>query len=141
MAVLWRTGTPISGRDVHKRLRYPRPVAYTTVMTVLDRLEKKGVVERQRDGRAWLYSTDKTCVDLHVDEIISMLAGCGHGHADETLDAVRARLDEVAVDGVSCQTSGDPDWNPGRTCMFLPACSAQGNSCSDCQVRSRSRAS
>ena len=32
-----------------------REIAYTTVMTVLDRLAKKGLVTRDRDGRAWRY--------------------------------------------------------------------------------------
>ena len=32
-----------------------REIAYTTVMTVLDRLSKKGLVTRVRDGRAWRY--------------------------------------------------------------------------------------
>jgi predicted transcriptional regulator len=33
-----------------------RAAAYTTVMTVLDRLYKKGLLERQREGRAYVYS-------------------------------------------------------------------------------------
>lgn len=33
-----------------------RDLAHTTVMTVLDRLAKKGFLQRSRDGRAWRYS-------------------------------------------------------------------------------------
>ena len=33
-----------------------RPRAYTTIMTILDRLAQKGVVGRQKAGRAWLYT-------------------------------------------------------------------------------------
>jgi predicted transcriptional regulator len=33
-----------------------RPLAYTTVMTVLDRMREKGVVIRQKQGRAYVYS-------------------------------------------------------------------------------------
>ncbi len=32
-----------------------RPLAYTTVMTVLDRMAAKGVVARRKKGRAYLY--------------------------------------------------------------------------------------
>jgi predicted transcriptional regulator len=54
MEVLWDRGEPVLIRDVVGALE-ARDLAYTTVMTVLDRLEKKDVVRRQRDGRAWRY--------------------------------------------------------------------------------------
>lgn len=134
MAVLWRARKPLSVRDVHELLHYSREVAYTTVLTVLDRLAKKSVVERKLDGRAWLYRPLKTCVDLHVDEILALLSGCGNGHADEILDGVRARLPEVVIAGQhSCLTSGDPAWTPpARACMFINACMAAGLNCSEC---------
>ncbi|SFB39655.1 Predicted transcriptional regulator [Nocardioides alpinus] len=44
-----------SGREVHERLS-GRDLAYTTVMTVLDRLVAKDVVVRERDGRAYRYA-------------------------------------------------------------------------------------
>src|SRR5688572_12019197 len=53
MDVLWRTNA-VSVRTVQGQL--PRPVAYTTVMTTLDRLFKKGFVARARDGRAFVYT-------------------------------------------------------------------------------------
>ena len=88
MAVLWRAGASLSVRDVHERLHYARDVAYTTVLTVLDRLAKKGTVERTLDGRAWLYRSTKSCVDLHVEEILGLLGGCGQGHAERIMAEV-----------------------------------------------------
>lgn len=41
-------------REVAEALQ-ERDLAYTTVMTVLDRLAGKGMVEREREGRAWSY--------------------------------------------------------------------------------------
>jgi len=38
------------------RAGLPRPLAYTTVMTVLDRMCGKGLVKRRKRGRAWSYS-------------------------------------------------------------------------------------
>jgi predicted transcriptional regulator len=49
---LWRRATPASVRDV--REDYPE-AAYTTLMTTLDRLYRKGVLQRERSGRAYLY--------------------------------------------------------------------------------------
>lgn len=52
--VLWRAGGPCTVRSVHDQLADPE-LAYTTVMTVLDRMAKKGLVDRERAGRAWQY--------------------------------------------------------------------------------------
>jgi predicted transcriptional regulator len=54
MDVLWDRGSPATVRDVAEALR-ARELAYTTVMTVLDRLAGKEMVERERVGRAWSY--------------------------------------------------------------------------------------
>lgn len=56
MNVLWDHGDDQSVRDVLNRLQPTRSLAYTTVMTVLDRLAKKGLAHRTRSGRTWLYS-------------------------------------------------------------------------------------
>jgi predicted transcriptional regulator len=54
MDVLWDAVTPMTVREVSVKLT-ERNLAHTTVMTVLDRLAKKGFAMRQRDGRAWRY--------------------------------------------------------------------------------------
>jgi predicted transcriptional regulator len=53
MEILW-SRPQSSVRDVVDRLQ--RPLAYTTVMTTLDRLYKKGLLERYKSQRAFLYS-------------------------------------------------------------------------------------
>jgi predicted transcriptional regulator len=55
MDVLWSGDEPLRVRDVRLRLAPERPLAYTTVMTVLDNLHRKGWVRRELDGRAYLY--------------------------------------------------------------------------------------
>ena len=57
MEVVWQTGET-TVRRVQSAL--PRPVAYTTVMTTLDRLFKKGFVLRSRAGRAFVYRATHT---------------------------------------------------------------------------------
>ena len=57
LEVLWSDGE-CSVREVVRRLR--RPVAYTTVMTTLDRLFKKDVVGRRMQDRAYIYSPSVT---------------------------------------------------------------------------------
>jgi predicted transcriptional regulator len=53
METVWRHGE-CNVRDVADRLE--RPLAYTTVMTTLDRLFKKGLLERRKEQRAFLYT-------------------------------------------------------------------------------------
>lgn len=52
--LLWRSTGPQAVRDVQESLQ--GDLAYTTVMTTLDRLYKKGLLERRREGQAFLYS-------------------------------------------------------------------------------------
>src|ERR1043166_8313643 len=53
METLWRHGEA-NVRDVAERIE--RPLAYTTVMTTLDRLYKKGMLVRRKEERAFLYA-------------------------------------------------------------------------------------
>jgi predicted transcriptional regulator len=54
MKVVWRL-KDASVRDVYETLRDRRPVAYTTVMTMMTTLEAKGYLKRALDGRAFRY--------------------------------------------------------------------------------------
>jgi predicted transcriptional regulator len=53
--VLWDDGGWLTPGEVNEALADARPLAYTTVMTILVRLHEKGVVERERRGRTWTY--------------------------------------------------------------------------------------
>jgi predicted transcriptional regulator len=55
MEVIWSQDRPYLVREVRERLTYGRPVAYTTVMTVMTILHGKGVLRREKHGRAWRY--------------------------------------------------------------------------------------
>jgi predicted transcriptional regulator len=54
MEALWSADAPVTARDVQDALS-DRHLATTTVLTVLGRLERKGLVTRQRAGRAHRY--------------------------------------------------------------------------------------
>ncbi len=55
MDVMWAADRPFVVREVRERMRYDKPVAYTTVMTVMGILFRKGVLLREKNGRAWRY--------------------------------------------------------------------------------------
>jgi predicted transcriptional regulator len=52
---LWEQGRPMLVREMVEALHGQRPLAYTTVMTVMENLHRKGWLRRERDGRAWRY--------------------------------------------------------------------------------------
>ena len=52
---LWSIEDTASVREVWEQLRREREIAYTTVMSTLDNLHRKGLLERERDGRAYRY--------------------------------------------------------------------------------------
>jgi len=54
---MWSYHRPASVRNVLEDLRRDREIAYTTVMTVMDNLHKKGLLRRKPEGRAYVYET------------------------------------------------------------------------------------
>lgn len=55
MDQLWAARGPVSVRAVRDAMQSTRPLAYTTVMTVMDRLFHKGWLVRDRVGRSYQY--------------------------------------------------------------------------------------
>lgn len=106
MDVLWSRPAPTSVRDVHEELASGRSIAYTTVMTVLDRLAKKGIVARSLDGRAWLYRPARSRLDLHVDTVNESLTGLS---AEERAEVLRRVAEtEVAADDAEAAEAEEP---------------------------------
>ncbi len=54
MRALWKLGEA-RVPDVRRVLEWDRPLAYTTVMTVLSRLVEKGFLQREKEGRFYVY--------------------------------------------------------------------------------------
>jgi predicted transcriptional regulator len=75
MAQLWAAPGPLTVREVHDRL--DRELAYTTVMTVLGRLAKKGVVRQERDGKAYRYAAASTREQLAASLMLDALGDVG----------------------------------------------------------------
>jgi predicted transcriptional regulator len=57
---LWEWGRPALVREMVDDLHRDRPLAYTTVMTVMENLYRKGWLRRERDGRAWRYEPTRS---------------------------------------------------------------------------------
>jgi len=99
MEILWREGN-LAVRDVQTRLA--RPAAYTTVMTTLDRLYKKGVLGRVQAGRAFLYSPATTREQLRAAIASRVLTGLLQARGDAAVPVL-----SNLVDTVGAQDGGD----------------------------------
>lgn len=55
MRAIWARGEPVTVRDVLGDVEADRRLAYTTVMTVMGNLRKKGWLRRHDEGRAYRY--------------------------------------------------------------------------------------
>lgn len=56
MDLVWSSDEPVTVRRVMEALAAERPLAYTTVQTVMDRLARKGLLARRAMGKANVYS-------------------------------------------------------------------------------------
>lgn len=71
MKTLWQLGEA-TVRQVNAELNRRRPLAYTTVLTLLDRLTRKGAAGRRKQGRAHLYRPlipRAAAVELAIDRL------------------------------------------------------------------------
>jgi predicted transcriptional regulator len=65
---LWPMGEG-TVREIRDRLAPRLPRAYTTIMTIMDRLARKGIVERRKTGRAYVYRANLTAEDARAQAL------------------------------------------------------------------------
>ena len=70
MKAIWLEGA-VTVLQVQNSLKAKRPLAYTTILTVLDRLAKKGALQRIRKGKAYHYEPTISFVELARNSISS----------------------------------------------------------------------
>lgn len=83
MELIWSKGVQakVTVREVHEELAEEKQLAYTTVMTVMGNLAKKGFLKAEKSGLAYLYSPSSTkeeflerAVGKIIDELLSDFA-------------------------------------------------------------------
>ena len=103
MEHFWANRGGATVRDV--RAKMGSELAYTTLMTTLDRLHKKGLLDRRREGRAFVYAARQSRGEFHGGVLRRLLDGAlGTGTSaapvlsslvDTVGDVDRALLDEL----------------------------------------------
>jgi len=56
MRRVWDHDGPVTVRELYEDLQRERAIAYTTVMSTMDNLHRKGWLARERDGKAYRYT-------------------------------------------------------------------------------------
>ncbi len=100
MEIIW-AHSPATAREVCDRMHGRRERAYTTIMTTVDRLHRKGLLDREKDGLAWRYepALSKTSFEKAVAD--GLAAGILKAHGETALAAfvdAAARVDESLLD-------------------------------------------
>src|SRR5271170_5438679 len=72
MNTLWPIGEG-TVREIRDLLAARRPRAYTTIMTIMDRLARKGVVERVKAGRAYVYRPRLSAEDARAQALVLVI--------------------------------------------------------------------
>lgn len=108
MNTLWPLGEA-SVRQIQQRLARSRPRAYTTIMTIMDRLAHKGVVERRKVGRAYLYRPNLTAEQARTHAVEQVVEGFFAGSAEALASHVSGgrRVPEAAARSAAAQVARD----------------------------------
>ncbi|GGB32850.1 transcriptional regulator BlaI [Gordonia jinhuaensis] len=112
---LWSSEEPQTVRQVHAALAAERGLAYTTVMTVLQRLAKKNLVAQIRDDRAHRYSPSYRREDLVASLMVDALSEADESQARHAalvsfvgkVGADEARALRRALDELEASQHGD----------------------------------
>jgi predicted transcriptional regulator len=91
MDQVWSRPGPVTVRDICTKLRRERVIAYTTVMSTMDNLHRKGLLAREKDGKAYRY-TAVTSRDEYSARMMSE-AMAEAGDTEAVLTRFIARMD------------------------------------------------
>jgi len=84
-------------KDVQRIVAQSRPLAYTTIMTVLDRLVRKGKITRRKVGRAFVYAPQASRDSMRRAAIRELLDGFFDGSEEQLMLFLRAPEARVAA--------------------------------------------
>ena len=84
MKTLWPVGEA-TVREIRERLAPRLPRAYTTIMTIMDRLARKGVVERRKTGRAYVYRPVLAAEDARAQALRQVIENFFEGSKEALL--------------------------------------------------------
>lgn len=94
MNTLWPMGEA-SVRQIRDELAGRLPRAYTTIMTIMDRLARKGVVERRKTGRAYVYRPNLSAEEARTQALGQVVEGFFGGSREAVLKELGASTESA----------------------------------------------
>ena len=119
MDVRWDGDGRYVEREVRERMRYGRPIAYTTVMTVMNILHRKGVLHRDKLGRAWQYWPVEARED-HDARLMAEALRAG-GDEDVTMRRFLERVNDEEMESLRSALAAARSRRPGGALSAEPA--------------------
>jgi predicted transcriptional regulator len=101
---LWPMGEG-TVREIRDRLAERLPRAYTTIMTIMDRLARKGIVERKKAGRAYVYRANLSAEDARSQAVGHVIEKFFAGSKDALLAHLAAASHPPLVRAVGAGAS------------------------------------
>ena len=96
MELVWsRRWERFSVADVHRALQRRRPLAYTTVMTTVARLHAKGLLERRREGKRYVYRPRTSREGFLEHMALQVLQGLREEGTRAAVAFLAERIDQV----------------------------------------------
>ena len=113
MMILWRTGKPMSRLEIEERMQKKRNLSKTTILSFLSRLEEKGFVRVEKEGRSNRYLPlveEKDYLEQESSAILKKLYGSsvkkfvaalydGDGLSKEQIHELKDYLDSLSEGG------------------------------------------
>jgi predicted transcriptional regulator len=81
MQMVWDHGRPVTVRELFDQLSQDRVIAYTTVMSTMDNLHRKGWLTRVKEGKAYRYTATASREEYSARLMREALAGGGDTEA------------------------------------------------------------
>ena len=78
---VWDHPSPVTVRELFDELRRERAIAYTTVMSTMDNLHRKGWLDRVKEGKAYRYAATASREEYSARLMREALAGGGNTEA------------------------------------------------------------
>jgi predicted transcriptional regulator len=108
LSVLWPMDEA-SVREIHRELSASRPRAYTTVLTIMDRLTQKGIVTRRKAGRAYRYRANLSADEARWKAVEKIVAGFFDGSAEALVAHLAGRVDAPPTHSLGSPPIDVPD--------------------------------
>ena len=96
MKAVWRK-PPVTVRDVQDTIRPARNLAYTTVMTIMDRLHQKGFLTRKLQARTHMYSPAIDYGDVRDEAVRALINSFFDGDETGLLEFLSGETVQVAA--------------------------------------------